>query len=47
MLEYVAYALLGLAIVGGLLYVTMSPEMEQSKEPRPRTTSPNHLRCKR
>ena len=35
MLEYVAYALLGLAIVGGLLYVTMSPEMEQSKEPRP------------
>jgi hypothetical protein len=29
MLEYVAYALLGLVILGGLLYVTMSPEVEQ------------------
>jgi hypothetical protein len=28
MLEYVAYALLGLVLIGGLLYVTMSPEAE-------------------
>ena len=34
MLEYVAYALLGLVIISGLLYVTMSSEVEQPKEPR-------------
>jgi hypothetical protein len=28
MLEYVAYALLGLVMLGCLLYVTMSPEAE-------------------
>jgi hypothetical protein len=37
MLEYVAYALLGLLILGGLLYVTMSPEVEQPpKRPDPK-----------
>jgi len=29
MLEYVAVALLGLVLIGGLLYVTMSPEAEE------------------
>jgi hypothetical protein len=29
MLEYVAYALLGLVMIGCLLYVTMSPEVEE------------------
>ena len=29
MLEYVTYALLGLVMVGGLLYVTMSSEAEE------------------
>jgi hypothetical protein len=33
MLEYVAYALLGLVILGGLLYVTMSPEVEEPPKP--------------
>lgn len=28
MLEYVMYTLLGLAMIGCLLYVTMSPEVE-------------------
>jgi hypothetical protein len=28
MLEYVTYALLGLVMIGCLLYVTMSPEVE-------------------
>ena len=35
MLEYVAYALLGLLILGGLLYITMSPEAEHSPTPKP------------
>jgi hypothetical protein len=38
MLEYVAYALLGLVMISGLLYVTMSPEVEHpptSKPPEP------------
>ena len=37
MLEYVAYGLLGLLILGGLLYVTMSPEVEHPpKRPDPK-----------
>jgi hypothetical protein len=35
MLEYVAYALLGLLILGGLLYVTMSPEGDHPPAPQP------------
>ena len=38
MLEYAAYALLGLLILGALLYVTMSAEVEHpptSKQPDP------------
>ena len=38
MLEYVAYALLGLVMVGGLLYVTMSPEAEEPA----RAKQPDH-----
>jgi hypothetical protein len=34
MLEYVAYALLGLVMIGGLLYVTMSPEAEDPPNPK-------------
>ena len=34
MLEYVAYALLGLVILGGLLYVTMSDEVEHPPQPK-------------
>jgi hypothetical protein len=34
MLEYVAYALLGAVIVGGLLYVTLSPEVEDARKPK-------------
>jgi hypothetical protein len=34
MLEYAAYALLVLVIVGGLLYVTMSDEVEHPPEPK-------------
>jgi hypothetical protein len=30
MLEYVAYALLGAMTICGLLYVTMSPEVEEA-----------------
>jgi hypothetical protein len=33
MLEYVAYALLGVVTVGCLLYVTMSPEAEDAPKP--------------
>ena len=33
MLEYVAYALLGVATIGCLLYVTMSPEAEETPKP--------------
>jgi hypothetical protein len=33
MLEYVAYALLGLLILGGLLDVTMSPEPGDPAKP--------------
>jgi hypothetical protein len=33
MLEYVAYALFGFVILGGLLYVTMSPEVEEPPKP--------------
>jgi len=37
MLEYVAYALLGLVLICGLLYVTMSPEAEEPpKRPDPK-----------
>ena len=38
MFEYLAYALLGLVMVGGLLYVTMSAEAEEparAKRPAP------------
>ena len=35
MLEYLAYALLALVMVGCVLYVTMSPEVEQPRKPRP------------
>ena len=35
MLEYVAYALLGLLILGGLLYVTMSAKVEHPPTPKP------------
>jgi hypothetical protein len=38
MLEYVAYALLGLVVLGALLYVTMSPEVE--RPPRPKSPDP-------
>jgi hypothetical protein len=34
MLEYVAYALLGLVMIGGLLYVMMSPEAEDPPNPK-------------
>jgi hypothetical protein len=34
MLEYVAYALLGLVTIGVLLYVTMSPEAEDPPNPK-------------
>ena len=37
MLEYFAYGLLGLVIIGCLVYVTMSPEVEHPPEP----TSPD------
>jgi hypothetical protein len=33
MFEYVAYALLGLVMVGALLYVTMSPETDDAPNP--------------
>jgi hypothetical protein len=39
MLEYLAYALLGLVLIGGLLYVTMPPEAEElpiPKRPEPK-----------
>jgi hypothetical protein len=35
MLEYLAYALLGVVMIGGLLYVTMSPEAEDPSKPKP------------
>ena len=31
MLEYVAYTLLGVVTICGLLYVTMSPEVEEAR----------------
>jgi hypothetical protein len=34
MLEYVAYVLLGAVMVGGLLHVTMTPEMEDARKPK-------------
>jgi hypothetical protein len=34
MLEYVAYALLAAVMIGGLLYVTMSPEVEDARKPK-------------
>jgi hypothetical protein len=34
MLEYVAYAFLGLVMLGCLLYVMMSPEAEDSPTPK-------------
>jgi hypothetical protein len=33
MLEYLAYGLLGLVAIGCLLYVTMSPEIEERPNP--------------
>ena len=42
MFEYLAYALLGLVMVGGLLYVTMSAEAEEparAKRPAPKRAS--------
>lgn len=38
MLEYIAYALLGLVMVGGLVYVTTSSEAEEP----PRANQPDH-----
>ena len=38
MLEYVAYALFGQVMIGGLLYVTMSSEVEH--RPKPKRTDP-------
>jgi hypothetical protein len=34
MLEYVAYALLGAVMICCLLYVTMSPEVEDARNPK-------------
>jgi hypothetical protein len=39
MLEYLAYALLGVVMIGSLLYVTMSPEAEGP--PNPKSPDPN------
>ena len=47
MLENVAYALLGLVMVGCLLYVTMSPEVEDPRSPKrplPSNNRPNPAR---
>jgi hypothetical protein len=47
MLEYLAYALLGLVMIGGLLYVTMSPEAEdplKPKSPDQNSDAPRHQR---
>ena len=41
MLEYFAYVLLGAVMVGGLLYVTMTPEMEDARKPRGHDPSNN------
>jgi hypothetical protein len=41
MLEYVSYVLLGAVMVGGLLYVTMTPEMEDARKPRGHDPSNN------
>ena len=38
MLEYLAYALLALVMIGCVLYVTMSPEAEEP--PNPKQQSP-------
>jgi hypothetical protein len=35
MLEYATYALLGLIVIGVLVYATMSPEVEHPPRPRP------------
>lgn len=34
MWDYLTYALLGLVMIGGLLYVTMSPEVDKPPKPR-------------
>jgi hypothetical protein len=34
MLEFVAYALIGALLIGGLLYVTIAPEVEDSRNPK-------------
>jgi hypothetical protein len=34
MLEYFAYALLGLLVIGSILYVTLSPEVEEPPTPK-------------
>jgi hypothetical protein len=36
MLEYVSYALLGLVMIGCVLYVTLSPEAEDPPNPKQR-----------
>jgi len=38
MLEYLAYALLGLLVIGSLLYVALSQEVE--KPPNPKRPNP-------
>jgi hypothetical protein len=40
MLEYMALGLLGLAVIGGLLYVTMSPEAEPDSRQCPESKDP-------
>ena len=39
MLEYLAYALLALVVIGSVLYVTLSPEAEEP--PNPMRPEPN------
>jgi hypothetical protein len=34
MLEYITFALLGGVLIGGLLYVAMSPEVEEPANPK-------------
>ena len=40
MLEYVAYALLGLMMIGGLLYVTISAEVTEPPSAKPPDAKP-------
>lgn len=43
MLEYIAYALLGLVMIGCLLFATMSPEAEERSSAKRPNTKPNPL----